>query len=83
MHLFASFMLRAVFFLLKDLLFVDGLGLATDFKYRDGSSYFYVDTQVNKRRPNISCCDFTHNKITAQQLGLQARGGSLAVFHPS
>ncbi|XP_018333835.1 secretin receptor-like [Agrilus planipennis] len=51
MHLFASFIFRAFISLLKDALFIQGIGLASDMKYRNGSLYFYEDTENN----NWSC----------------------------
>uniref|UniRef100_A0A1B6MKS4 G-protein coupled receptors family 2 profile 2 domain-containing protein n=1 Tax=Graphocephala atropunctata TaxID=36148 RepID=A0A1B6MKS4_9HEMI len=45
MHLFVSFMLRAFFTLLKDSLFVKGIGLPSDFTVKDGVSYFVHGNQ--------------------------------------
>lgn len=46
MHLFASFMLRAFFTLLKNSLFVKGIGLPSDFTIRDGEKYFNHESKV-------------------------------------
>ncbi|KAJ8667488.1 hypothetical protein QAD02_009151, partial [Eretmocerus hayati] len=40
MHLFVSFIARAVMYLLKDLLFVGGVGLAKNVVFKDGESYW-------------------------------------------
>jgi hypothetical protein len=41
LHLFVSFITRAFMALLKDLLFVGGVGLRMDVVEKNGSSYFY------------------------------------------
>jgi hypothetical protein len=41
LHLFVSFIMRAFMALLKDILFVGGVGLRMDFVEKNGSSYFY------------------------------------------
>ncbi|XP_021927811.1 secretin receptor-like isoform X2 [Zootermopsis nevadensis] len=41
LHLFVSFIMRAFMALLKDVLFVSGVGLRMDVIEKDGSSYFY------------------------------------------
>lgn len=46
MHLFTSFMLRAFLSILKDMLFIDGIGLPSDFTYQNGNAYFYIDKEV-------------------------------------
>lgn len=46
MHLFTSFMLRAFLFILKDMLFIYGTGLPSDFTYQNGSTYFIIDDEV-------------------------------------
>lgn len=53
MHLFASFIMRAFMALLKDWLFVDGVGLAWDVVSVDGKSTFIKEHNVNK----IIFCD--------------------------
>lgn len=42
-HLFASFMARAFMALLKDMLFVSGIGLASDILVKDGEEYLKSD----------------------------------------
>lgn len=46
MNLFASFIFRAFLSLLKDLIFVKGIGLSMDVKYKNGETLFLEDTQV-------------------------------------
>lgn len=41
LHLFVSFIMRAFMALLKDILFVGGVGLRMDVVEKNGSSYFY------------------------------------------
>jgi hypothetical protein len=41
LHLFVSFIMRAFMALLKDVLFVGGVGLRMDVVEKNGSSYFY------------------------------------------
>jgi hypothetical protein len=41
LHLFVSFIMRAFMALLKDILFVGGVGLRMDVIEKNGSSYFY------------------------------------------
>lgn len=55
MHLFASFMVRAFTFLLKNLLFVSGVGLSTDVLIKNGESYWLTD----KFESNWHCKAFT------------------------
>ncbi|XP_076180375.1 vasoactive intestinal polypeptide receptor 2 [Ptiloglossa arizonensis] len=43
MHLFASFMLRAFMALMKDILFVSGIALASDVMIKNGKTYWLVD----------------------------------------
>ncbi|CAK9818118.1 Parathyroid hormone/parathyroid hormone-related peptide receptor [Anthophora plagiata] len=43
MHLFASFMLRAFMELMKNILFVSGIALASDVMIRNGETYWLVD----------------------------------------
>ncbi|XP_015430416.1 PREDICTED: vasoactive intestinal polypeptide receptor-like [Dufourea novaeangliae] len=43
MHLFASFMLRAFMALMKDILFVSGIALASDMMIKNGKTYWLVD----------------------------------------
>ncbi|XP_076632428.1 vasoactive intestinal polypeptide receptor 2 isoform X1 [Colletes latitarsis] len=45
MHLFASFMLRAFMALMKDFLFVSGIGLASDVMIKHGKYYWLVDEE--------------------------------------
>ncbi|GLH05900.1 uncharacterized protein GBIM_11452, partial [Gryllus bimaculatus] len=47
MHLFASFIMRAFMSLLKDSLFVQGLGMTTDLLTREEGSYFNIEHQIN------------------------------------
>ncbi|XP_046680207.1 parathyroid hormone/parathyroid hormone-related peptide receptor-like isoform X2 [Homalodisca vitripennis] len=47
MHLFVSFMLRAFLTLLKDSLFVRGIGLPSDFTEKDGDSYYVHGNQFS------------------------------------
>ncbi|XP_011330475.1 secretin receptor isoform X2 [Ooceraea biroi] len=54
MHLFASFVMRAFMALLKDMLFVYGIGLA-DVLIKDGDNYWLVDEKEN----NWHCKMFT------------------------
>jgi parathyroid hormone receptor 1 len=55
MHLFASFMVRAFMFLLKNILFVAGVGLSTDVLIKNGNSYWLAD----KFESNWHCKAFT------------------------
>jgi hypothetical protein len=41
LHLFVSFIMRAFMALLKDIIFVSGVGLPMDVIEKNGSSYFY------------------------------------------
>ena len=43
LHLFASFIMRAFFSLLKFGLFVDGIGLPSDLLQKDGVNFLFVD----------------------------------------
>ena len=54
MHLFASFMSRAFMALLKDILFVSGIGLASDVITKNGESYL-----VDGLETNLDCKVFT------------------------
>ncbi|XP_024223182.1 parathyroid hormone/parathyroid hormone-related peptide receptor-like isoform X4 [Bombus vosnesenskii] len=47
MHLFASFMLRAFMALMKDILFVSGIALASDVMIKNGNTYWLVDEKEN------------------------------------
>lgn len=47
MNLFASFIFRAFFFILKDILFVKGTGLWGDFSMKNGELYFKTDFEVS------------------------------------
>ncbi|KAI4470031.1 pdf receptor-like protein-related [Holotrichia oblita] len=47
MHLFASFILKIVFTLLKDFLFVEGVGLRSNIRHKNGEKYFFVDKDSN------------------------------------
>ncbi|XP_066600877.1 vasoactive intestinal polypeptide receptor 2-like [Prorops nasuta] len=47
MHLFVSFMMRAFMALLKDILFVFGIGLSSEIVIKDGESYWLRDTAEN------------------------------------
>lgn len=46
MNLFASFIFRAFIKLLKDLVFVDGVGFSDTVRYKDGETFFFEDTEV-------------------------------------
>lgn len=46
MHLFASFIFRALTFIVIKSTFVEGLGLPSDLNYRNGSLYFDINTEV-------------------------------------
>lgn len=46
MNLFASFIFRAFFHILKEILFVDGVGLTIDFVGKNGDLYFKTDSEV-------------------------------------
>ncbi|XP_043523437.1 parathyroid hormone/parathyroid hormone-related peptide receptor-like isoform X1 [Frieseomelitta varia] len=48
MHLFASFMLRAFMALMKDILFVSGIGLASDVMIKNGYTYWLVDEKESR-----------------------------------
>nr|CAI5827810.1 unnamed protein product [Callosobruchus analis] len=47
MNLFGSFIMRAFFYILKDVLFVDGIGLWYDLSEKNGELYFNIDTMTN------------------------------------
>ncbi|XP_023013795.2 vasoactive intestinal polypeptide receptor 2 isoform X2 [Leptinotarsa decemlineata] len=47
MNLFASFIMRAFFYILKDILFIDGVGLTNDLSERNGYLYFKTDLEKN------------------------------------
>ncbi|XP_015834184.1 parathyroid hormone/parathyroid hormone-related peptide receptor isoform X2 [Tribolium castaneum] len=47
MHLFASFILRALTFIVIKSTFVEGLGLPSDLNYRNGSLYFDINSETN------------------------------------
>ncbi|KAF5301876.1 hypothetical protein FQR65_LT08708 [Abscondita terminalis] len=55
MNLFASFIFRAFLSLLKDMIFINGVGLSGDFRYRNGEALFLEDRTSN----NWSCKLFT------------------------
>lgn len=46
MHLFASFIMRALMALIRDWIFVDGIGLAAQVVYVDGKSAFIKQRNV-------------------------------------
>lgn len=46
MNLFASFIFRAFIKLLKDLVFVNGVGFSDTVRYKDGETFFFEDTEV-------------------------------------
>lgn len=46
MHLFASFIFRAAMFFIKDILFIDGVGLSSDLTIKNGSRFFVVQSEV-------------------------------------
>ena len=46
MHLFVSFIFRAFTTLLKDSLFVKGVGLPSDFTKKDSEAYFLHENEV-------------------------------------
>lgn len=48
MHLFASFILKILFTLLKDFLFVEGVGLSSNIRHKNGEKYFFVDKEVSE-----------------------------------
>lgn len=48
MNLFVSFILRAFVSILKDILFIDGLGTEKDILDKNGFKYFTTDLVVNK-----------------------------------
>lgn len=54
MHLFASFMSRSFMALLKDILFVSGIGLASDIIVKNGESYLVAGLETN-----LECKIFT------------------------
>ncbi|XP_018572135.1 vasoactive intestinal polypeptide receptor 2-like isoform X2 [Anoplophora glabripennis] len=47
MNLFASFILRAFFYILKDVLFIGGVGFWNDFIIKNGELYFKTDVETN------------------------------------
>ncbi|CAG9816363.1 unnamed protein product [Phaedon cochleariae] len=47
MNLFASFIMRAFFYILKDILFFAGIGLRSDLREKDGHLYFKTDIETN------------------------------------
>ncbi|XP_050517124.1 vasoactive intestinal polypeptide receptor 2 isoform X1 [Diabrotica virgifera virgifera] len=47
MNLFASFIFRALFHILKEILFVEGVGLQIDFSEKNGDLYFKTDIEQN------------------------------------
>ncbi|XP_054263580.1 parathyroid hormone/parathyroid hormone-related peptide receptor-like isoform X1 [Macrosteles quadrilineatus] len=55
MHLFVSFMLRAFTTLLKDSLFVKGIGLPSDFTVKDGESYLLHSNQFSWQCKMLVC----------------------------
>lgn len=55
MHLFASFMFRAFMALMKDILFVSGIALASDMIIKNGKIYSLVD----KKESSWLCKMFT------------------------
>ncbi|XP_076756933.1 secretin receptor isoform X1 [Xylocopa sonorina] len=55
MHLFASFMLRAFMALLKNVLFVSGIALATDVTIKDGKTFLLGE----EKRSSWPCKTFT------------------------
>lgn len=57
MHLFASFMARAFMALLKDMLFISGLGFSSNVLIRNGESYWRVNNDSSGT--NWHCKAFT------------------------
>ncbi|KAK7871565.1 hypothetical protein R5R35_010363 [Gryllus longicercus] len=55
MHLFASFIMRAFMSLLKDSLFVQGLGMTADLLTREEGDYFHSEHQINWPCRTIIC----------------------------
>lgn len=55
MHLFMSFMMRALMALLRDILFVSGIGLPSDIVVKNGESYWLADSDES----NWHCKAFT------------------------
>ncbi|XP_034942971.1 parathyroid hormone/parathyroid hormone-related peptide receptor-like [Chelonus insularis] len=55
MHLFVSFMLRAFMALLKEILFISGIGLSSDVIIKNGESYWFDDSLES----NWHCKAFT------------------------
>lgn len=54
MHLFASFILRIIMYLVKEFLFVDGIALPTDIVYIHGKGNYVKEHHVsmnNKKNP--------------------------------
>ncbi|KAK9753002.1 7 transmembrane receptor (Secretin family) [Popillia japonica] len=47
MHLFASFILKIVFEYNHDFLFVEGVGLRSNIRHKNGDKYFFVDKDSN------------------------------------
>ncbi|KAK4872460.1 hypothetical protein RN001_014489 [Aquatica leii] len=47
MNLFASFIFRAFLSLLKDIIFIKGVGLSRDLKYKNGETFFFQDKESN------------------------------------
>ncbi|KAJ3660990.1 hypothetical protein Zmor_005415 [Zophobas morio] len=64
MHLFASFILRALTSIVFKVIFLEGLGLPSDFNKQNGSMYFAVNSETN----NWTCkfiTSFWHYFVTA------------------
>lgn len=55
MHLFMSFMMRALMALLRDIIFVAGIGLPSDIVVKNGESYWLADSDES----NWHCKAFT------------------------
>lgn len=56
MHLFVSFIFRAFTTLLKDSLFIKGVGLPSDFTVKDGEAYFLHESEHSWQCKFITSC---------------------------
>ena len=81
MHLFASFILKIFLTILKDVIFVDGVGLRSDIKYKNGSSYFFVDTEVGASSARRTRSIITHVCFPVGKLDVQIRHQFVGVLH--
>lgn len=61
LHLFVSFIMRAFMALLKDMVFVSGLGLRMDIVEKNGSSYF--SDEVSDQTTAVNLIDTTHTAL--------------------